>query len=71
MMTRRTTGPHYEPPSIEERTPIALPLVGLSGTAPSAAFRSSPRDIYESPRIEARDPIGNPLIGGPGTSIPV
>jgi hypothetical protein len=60
----------YEPPSIEERSPIAVPLIGaVSGTpSPSAAFHPSPSEAYEAPRIEARDPIGIPLIGGPATS---
>ena len=60
----------YEPPSIEDRSPIALPLVATTGgsAAPSAAFRPSPSESYEPPAIEARDPIGIPLVGGPATS---
>jgi hypothetical protein len=33
----------YEPPTIEERVPVSLPLIGvLSPPPPSAAFRRSP-----------------------------
>jgi hypothetical protein len=58
----------YEPPSIQECTPIDDPLIGGPGTGSpvtggSAAFRSVPPRPYEVPRIVARDPLDAPLVG--------
>ncbi len=61
----------YEPPSIDERTPIDVPLIGgLSGIVgtPSAAFRPVPPQPYVPPRIVARDRLDVPLIGTPGSA---
>lgn len=69
-MPAETTAP-YEPPSIEDRSAIALPLVAVVGSpvgTPSAVFRPTPDEAYEPPSVEARDLIGIPLIGGPATS---
>jgi hypothetical protein len=67
-----TPGQPYEPPSIEERSPIALPLIGTAAASippqATAVFRTSPSEPYEPPCVEARDPIGIPLIGGPASS---
>lgn len=66
-----TPAQSYEPPSIEERSPIGLPLIGTAAaslTTPTAVFRTAPSEPYEPPCIEARDPIGIPLIGGPASS---
>ncbi len=54
----------YEPPSIEERAPIDVPLIGQSppGTAPSAAFRPASVESYEPPSIEERTPLDAPLV---------
>ncbi|MEX1007928.1 MAG: hypothetical protein WD271_08815 [Acidimicrobiia bacterium] len=62
----------YEPPSIEERTPIDVPLIGVGGSpgaGPSAAFRSVAPEPYVAPRIEARDPLDVPLVGHAGSPI--
>jgi hypothetical protein len=58
----------YEPPSIQECTPIDDPLIGGPGTGSpftggSAAFRSVPPMPYTAPRIVARDPLDAPLVG--------
>jgi hypothetical protein len=52
----------YEPPSIDERAPIAVPLIGqsLPGTA-SAVFRPASVESYEPPRVEERTPVDVPL----------
>ncbi len=62
----------YQPPSIEARDPIDVPLIGGTSAIPptgSAAFRSVPSEPYQAPRIEARDPIDVPLIGNTSASI--
>lgn len=50
----------YEPPAIEERTKIGVPLALVSSLV-SAEFR--PSVAYEPPAIEERTPIGLPLVG--------
>jgi hypothetical protein len=46
----------YEPPQIDARERIDVPLIGLgSQSVRSAVFR--PTTAYEQPKIEARDPI--------------
>jgi hypothetical protein len=61
----RANGALYEPPSIEDRTEIALPLIAgpAGGSTASASFRSVPVSSYEPPRIEQRTDISLPLIG--------
>jgi hypothetical protein len=55
------TSPDYEPPTIDGRDPIALPLIGsaISGTPQSAAFRPEP---YVAPRIADRTAVDAPLV---------
>ena len=64
----------YEPPAIETRDPIDVPLIGagpshLPGT--SAAFRSVPPEPYVAPRIVARDPLDVPLIANVGSVVDI
>src|SRR5438093_12314008 len=67
MADGQVPGDTYEPPRIDERAAIALPLVAGPAASPvtfSAAFRSHP-DVarYEPPAIESRAPIEVPLVG--------
>ncbi len=50
----------YEPPKIEARDPIDVPLIGRGSLPPSAAFR--PTTAYEPPRIVERTAIDVPLV---------
>jgi hypothetical protein len=51
----------YEPPKIEARAAIDVPLVQGTSLPPSAAFRPSTR--YTPPRIVERTPVDGPLVG--------
>jgi hypothetical protein len=63
----------YEPPSIEERAPIDVPLIGRSpAPTPSAVFRPASVKLYEPPRIEERTPVDVPLVqtaSGPRSAV--
>ena len=64
--------PSYEPPCIEVREPIDLPLIGApagSVVLQSAAFRTESLGAYVPPRIEARQPVSLPLIGAVAVSV--
>ena len=68
-MEHEAVTPNYEPPCIEERTPIGLPLVG-AGFPTRLMEHEAVTPVYEPPRIEARHEIGAPLVGGAASPPP-
>lgn len=66
------TPSEYEPPSIDGRDPIALPLIGNASLPPaqSAAFRPEMAGPYVAPRIVERAAIDGPLVGVISGAIP-
>jgi hypothetical protein len=62
----------YEPPAVERREPVDLPLLGapIGSVQPSsAAFRTESVAGYEPPAVERREPVDLPLLGAPVGSV--
>ena len=64
MPERPVNAADYEPPAIDGREPIALPLIGsaVSPLPQSAAFRPEPVDAYVAPSIVERVAVAGPLV---------
>jgi hypothetical protein len=64
MPERAANAADYEPPAIDAREPIALPLIGTAISPPpqSAAFRPERVEAYVAPRIVERVAVAGPLV---------